>query len=615
MYRRASWKAAGVAVACAALVLAACSSSGSKSSSGGGSSGGASAAGTSTLCGIPNQRSAINSSGTPKTGGTLTMLGSGDVDYMDPNLTYYTTGYDNIRMWSRNLYTYPATECKTTTVEPDLATALPAITNNGMTYTVTLRSGVMWNTNPPREVTGADVVRGIKRQCNPAQPFGGTPDYSNYIKGFNDFCTAFGKVSATDAGAMKSFMDTNNIAGVSVDPSNPQAVVFELTQQVSFFTDILALGDFDPAPVEYENYIPASNDLAQHTIADGPYQVQSYDPAKTITYVRNPAWKASTDPVRKAYVDKIEVTETGNQEGIYQQILTNSPQADMSWDQSVPPTAIPGLLSSNDPRFYLQTEYASNPYILFNTVSPNNGGALGKVQVRQAIEYAINRNHLLQNAGGPVVAPPLTHILPPGINGSTPNYDPYPYSPAKAKAMLAAAGYPSGLTLKFLYRPSTQAEAKDFQTIQADLAPIGITVTGVGVARADFVKDLYKPDLAKNGTWDLAHPGWTPDWYGDAAASFFYPLYDGRVLPPSSSNFGLFADPALYPIIDGAVKASSASAAATDWHKADQEVMAQAAEFPVAAPNRAQIHGSQVHNCVYVPYIDNCDPTNVWLTS
>ena len=46
-----------------------------------------------------------------------------------------------------------------------------------------------------------------------------------------------------------------------------------------------------------------------------------------------------------------------------------------------------------------------------------------------------------------------------------------------------------------------------------------------------------------------------------------------------------------------------------------QPMMAQLAEYPVAAPNRAQMHGSQVHNCVYVPYIDNCDATNVWLTS
>jgi len=618
MSQRVSWKALGVAAACAALALAACSSSSKSSTSGGGSSGGSSggsAAGTSTLCGIPNQRSAVNNSGSPKTGGTLTMLGRGDVDYVDPNVTYYTVGYLDIRMWSRNLYTYPAQQCKTTTVVPDLATALPNISSDGMTYKVTLRSGVMWNTDPPREVTAADVVRGVKRQCNPAQPFGGTTDFSNFVAGYNDFCNAFAKVSGTSASAMKEFMDSNNISGVSVDPSDPQTVVFKLTQPVSYFTDILALGDFDPAPVEYENYVPASNDLAQHTISDGPYQIQSYDPAKSITYVRNPVWKASTDPVRKAYVDRIEVSETGNQQGIQQQIMTNSPSADMVWDTSVPPAAIPGLLSSNDPRVYVQSEFANNPYIIFNTQSPNNGGALAKAEVRQALEYAINRTHLIQNAGGPVIAPPLTHVLPPGIDGATPDFDNYANDVAKAKSMLQAAGV-SNLTLKFLYRPSGQADAKDFQTLQADLGAIGVTVTGVGVPSADFyTKYLYKPNTAQTGVWDMALAGWSPDWYGNAAASFFYPLFDGRVLPPASSNFGLFVDPNLYPTIDAANKATSASDANSLWHKADMEVMSQAAIFPVSSPNRVQMHGSQVHNCVYVAYIDNCDPTNIWVTS
>jgi peptide/nickel transport system substrate-binding protein len=208
----------------------------------------------------------------------------------------------------------------------------------------------------------------------------------------------------------------------------------------------------------------------------------------------------------------------------------------------------------------------------------------------------------------------LTHILPPGIGGAAPGFDPYPSDTAKAKSMLTAAGV-SGLTLKFLYRPSSIAQSKDFQTVQADLGAIGVTVTGVGVPSADFyTKYLEKPNTAKTGVWDLSEAGWSPDWYGDAADSFFYPLFDGRLLPPNSSNFGLLVDPTLYPIIDGAVKATSSSASAAAWHKADMEVMAQAAIFPVSAPNRVQIHGSQVHNCIYVAYIDNCDPTNVWLS-
>ncbi len=114
------------------------------------------------------------------TGGTLTMLGTGDVDYMDPNISYYSIGYLNLRMWSRQLYSYPAVENQTTTAMPDLATAAPVVTDNGLKYAVTIRSGADWNTNPPRQVTAADVVRGVERSCNPTQPFGGQPDLQRH---------------------------------------------------------------------------------------------------------------------------------------------------------------------------------------------------------------------------------------------------------------------------------------------------------------------------------------------------------------------------------------------------------------------------------------------------
>src|ERR1035437_7690724 len=75
-------------------------------------------------------------SGTPKKGGTLNMLGQGDVDFMDYNVSYYTIGALGQRPWLRLLYAYPATPGKTTTVEPDLATALPTVSNGGKTYSV-----------------------------------------------------------------------------------------------------------------------------------------------------------------------------------------------------------------------------------------------------------------------------------------------------------------------------------------------------------------------------------------------------------------------------------------------------------------------------------------------
>ena len=99
------------------------------------------------------------------------MVGISDVDYLDYDTGYYTTDYQVARLTVRQLYGFPADPAKTTTPEPDLATALPVVSDNGLKQTVTLRSGVMWNTNPPRPVTVADVVRGIKRAATRAPVF------------------------------------------------------------------------------------------------------------------------------------------------------------------------------------------------------------------------------------------------------------------------------------------------------------------------------------------------------------------------------------------------------------------------------------------------------------
>ena len=67
------------------------------------------------------------------------------------------------------------------------------------------------------------------------------------------------------------------------------------------------------------------------------------------------------------------------------------------------------------------------------------------------------------------------------------------------------------------------------QTLQSDLSNIGVKVKLLGATPADFyVKYLQVPSVAKRGVWDIALTGWGPDWYGDAAASFFSRCSPGR---------------------------------------------------------------------------------------
>jgi peptide/nickel transport system substrate-binding protein len=607
----------GVAsLAVLAMTAAAC---GGSSNSGGGNGG--TTGGTATNQ-FNNGIQAVNPGpGTPVKGGTLNMLGDGDVDWIDYNASYYTIGAQAQRMYLRGLYAYPAIPGKVTTVAPDLATALPTVTNGGKTYAITIKSGVDWNSSPARPVTAADAVLGLKRTCNPTPTsFGGRPDFANLIVGYSTFCAGFAKVSPTSVSAIKAYINNNNISGVT---ASGQTITYNLTQPASYFADQLTMDAFNPAPVESLNYLPGSVASETHQLADGPYEIKSYVAAKSIQFVRNPAWNASTDPIRKAYVDAINVTETGNPITVQQILQTNTAAGGMEFNSFPPTASLPGLISqmqAGSKNFNLGPTFGSNPYLDFNTVSPNNGGALGKVAVRQALSYAINRSHLIQDLGGPKVNPPLTHILPNGINGSQyvpANYNPFPYNPSKAKSLLKTAGYPNGLNLTVLYNAESTSEPKMFQTMQADMAAAGVHLKALAVPSADlYVKYLTVPSTAKNGTWDIGMSGWGPDWYGDAATSFFGPIYSGPPsFPPVGSNFSQYNNSAINALIAKAASQADPVTAGKLWAQIDQKVTMEAPTFQITQGLQPNYHSSFVHNAVYVPSMQNFDPSNVWMSA
>jgi ABC-type transport system substrate-binding protein len=563
-------------------------------------------------------------SATPTRGGVLRLVGKSDIDHMATTSAYYTPTAMLMRAYTRQLVNYPPDSDfdRQIVLAPDLATAVPSMANGGIsadgkTYTFHLRRGVKWDTKPPRDVVAQDEVRGIQLLCNPVSPVGAPGYYESTILGMKTFCDAFAKVNGTVAD-IKGFIASHGIPGVRA--ADDTTVVFTLAQAASDFLNIVAMPFATPVPVEYLDYLPDGPDFRTHTISDGPYRITHYIPNREIELGRNPVWDSTTDPIRKAYVDSIAILDAGVAvESVQQQLQAGT--ADMSWDEMPPTADRVQLLTAKDPNLMLGPagdHDANDLYLPINFLSTSNGGALKKLAVRQALEYAVDRAAVVQVQGGPEIARPSDQAAVSAASGYHAGYDPYatPGShgdPAKAKALLTQAGYPNGITLKLLYRTGGM-DPQIAQTIQASMQRAGITIELVPSTGSDFfAKYLQNPEVAKRGVWDLALPAWVPDWFGNNGRTFLQALYDGRTFGPNTSDYGDYDSPAVNLLIDKALAAPTPAVAEQSWIAAAAQVMQDAAVVPITESKVVMYRATRVKSCFFSVISFNCDMTMVWL--
>ena len=152
--------------------------------------------------------------------------------------------------------------------------------------------------------------------------------------------------------------------------------------------------------------------------------------------------------------------------------------------------------------------------------------------MRQAFAYAVDKSHVAQVLGGAAIAKPTGQIATASITGYKP-YDPYrrrtaPATPPRRRSCSATPG-PERPDCTYLFRNGNVSKSQDLaQAVQQDVARAGITLNLSGVPSKDFYgKHLQLPNVA---TTDVAFPGWSPDWQGNAARTFFAPAAAAELL-------------------------------------------------------------------------------------
>ncbi len=579
-----------------------------------------------------------------KPAGTLRIVAAAGPDHIDTVPAYYTADYLLERAYARQLLAYPYAVPtsltspgwkKATTPAADVATVVPStanggITNGGKTYTFHIRPGVDWNTSPARQVTASDFIREFKAFSNPVSPVGNPLYYQATIAGMtkysNEEAAYFAvKSHAPTATNIANFQNTHTISGLSAP--NPMTLKVNLTAPASDFLYMMAM-PFDSArPVEYDSYLPNSLQLDQHTLSDGPYQISSYIPGKSITLVRNTAWKQSTDSLRHDYeneiVDTLGVTSAETQLSD----LQAGTQDVIDSDTPINPSAIPSLVASKASNFVIWPDSDLYPYTVFNLRSPDASGAAGKLLVRQAVEYGLDKSAAVKAIGGPDVASVTNTVIPPGNVGYV-SSNLYPDdngqgNVAMCKTDLTKAGYPHGVTLTYMYE-NDSSDTRIFTAIQASLAPCGITLTGKPEPGSSIFVDLGNaPENNKAGQWDLGQAIWFPDWFGNNGRTVIQALFQGPNCVINTVNYGCYDNATVNSLITKAENASSLSAAGTYWHQADAQIMSDAVIVPIMSQDVAAYSSSRIKGiasngqtyptAIFAPNIGAPDVTALWI--
>jgi peptide/nickel transport system substrate-binding protein len=357
----------------AALAVSTACSSGSNTSSGGSSS---------------SSAAAPTSFQEEHKGGTLHLVAKAAGGSIDPMINYtlqywqlYQAMYDGLLAFKK------VGGDESFTVVPDLAEAMPEVSDDGKTYTFTLRKGIKFSTG--KEVTTDDVVASFTRIFKVNSPTAGS--FYNGIVGADaciekpDSCDlSKGVVGDADAGTV-----TINL--VAADPELPYKLA-----------------------VPHATILPADSPTTDAGTTPlpttGPYMITSYDPNRSLVMERNPNFEEwSRDAQPQGYPDKIEETFGLTVEAA----VTAVENGEADWVFDPPPADRLNEIGTKYADQAHVNELTAMWYLAMNT----NLAPFDNVKARQAVNWALDRKAAVSLYGGENLAQPVCTFLPPGFPG------------------------------------------------------------------------------------------------------------------------------------------------------------------------------------------------------
>jgi peptide/nickel transport system substrate-binding protein len=430
---------------------------------------------------------AVGTSATEHRGGTLTVSAEQRApDSLDPAIVYASEAWRILTITNDGLLAYKKVGGPDgATLVPDLASALPDVSPDGLTYRFPLRHGITYSTGEP--IRPEDYRRGIERTL-----------------ALHEAAFLLDAIEGADACLAAAPADCDLSEGISVDE---EAVTFHLSAPDPDLPFKLALPFAFPVPAD----TPAEDQRLEPLPATGPYVVTDTGRDR-VELERNPAfeeWSNAAQP--DGFVDAISWRFAEPLADAFPRLQDGD--LDVMIDQ--PGAQDLAILRSTHPDQVLTWPAPFTLFVGFDTVKP----PFDDERVRRAVSYAIDRGHLVDLLGGSTIQRPTCQILPPNYQG----YEPYcPFTLEPDNLVWSA--------------PDTDRAEALMEEAGAAGTPVDVLVSDDGLPPGSLEVMGYVTDV-------LEEIGLEPELeilHRDTA-------YFGRILPPAGGAPGTLAGTPRHP--------------------------------------------------------------------
>lgn len=442
---------------------------------------------------------------------------------------------------------------------------------DGLTWTFHLRPDLKWSDGSA--LTANDFVYSWKRVADPMTAAPYAYDLLNQVVGYDE--AAAGDIDA-----------------LGVSAPDDSTFVVTLSSPCMYFDKIAAFAVMVPVQ---QATIEANGDawttVPETYVTDGPYYMTEFTDGSQIVFTKNPNyWDAENITFDQIVWHLIEDSNAAY--SAYQ-------QNEVSMIKAVPTEEIPSL--EGNAEFHVEPIMGTY-YVSFNTQKAPFDNAL----VREALSLAIDRDYVANTIMQGTYSP-AKNFVGPGISDAEPgssfeevttatygdHFDVANYEAdlAKAKELLAEAGYPNGEgfpAIEYMTNDTGYHKAVA-EYLQSAWGELGVNLT-INIQE-------WKTVTAdrRSGNFDVARNGWVYDW--DDPSNMINLLETSN-----GNNDGKYSSAEFDKLVDDARNTTDVAEHYSLLHEAEQVLLNDAAMAPIAYYNDFWLQKDNLKGTWHSPY-------------